>query len=131
MLKLHVFSHLQSYACRKCQVSKITKCKVDTSAYLSSSTAAVNADEPPVHGDLVNSKSVESAIRNDSKKIDTKGKSNTEMKVNSNTNNNVETKKRQERKNKAPRERYEENGKKGTVRNGRTVRKIKIKIRKS
>ena len=30
--------------------------KVDTSAYLSTSTIAVNADEPPVTGDLVNSK---------------------------------------------------------------------------
>ena len=30
--------------------------KVDTSAYLSTSTNAVNADEPPANGDLVNSK---------------------------------------------------------------------------
>ena len=38
------------------QLSEVLAKKVDTSAYLSTSTIAVNADEPPVNGDLVNSK---------------------------------------------------------------------------
>ena len=50
---------------------------MDTSDYLSSCTVAVNADEPPVNGDLVNSKPEESAIRSDSKKGNTKEKSST------------------------------------------------------
>ena len=44
------------------QLSEALAKKVDTSAYLSTSTIAVNADEPPVNGDLVNSKPDESAI---------------------------------------------------------------------
>ena len=51
--------------------------KVDTSAYLSTSTIAVNADEPPVTGDLVNSKPEESARHSDSKRANTKEESNT------------------------------------------------------
>ena len=51
--------------------------KVDTSAYFSTSTIAVNADEPPVTGDLVNSKPEESARHSDSKRANTKEESNT------------------------------------------------------
>ena len=36
------------------QLSEALAQKVDTSAYLSICTVAVNADEPPVNGDLVN-----------------------------------------------------------------------------
>ena len=50
------------------QLSEALAQKVDTSAYLSICTVAVNADEPPVNGDLVNSKPEESAIRSDSKR---------------------------------------------------------------
>ena len=50
------------------QLSEALAKKVDTSAYLSTSTVAVNADEPPVNGDLVNLKPEESAIRRDNKK---------------------------------------------------------------
>ena len=49
-----------TFLCR--QLSEALAKKVDTSAYLSSGTIAVNADEPPVNGDLVNSKPDESAI---------------------------------------------------------------------
>ena len=67
---------------------------VDTPAYLSTSTAAVNADEPPVNGGLVNSKPEESAIRSDNRKTNTKEKSNTETNVNSIANNNREIQRR-------------------------------------
>ena len=63
------------------QISEALAKKVDTSAYLPTSTIAVNADEPPVNGDLVNSKPEESAIRIYSKKTNTKEKSNTETNV--------------------------------------------------
>ena len=79
------------------------------------STIAVNADEPPVTGDLLNSKPEENAIRIYSKKINTKEKSNTEMNVNSNASNNIERQRREtEKKNEsAPRTiRSEYNGKK-------------------
>ena len=72
--------------------------KVGTSAYLSTSTIAVNADETPVNGNLVNSKPEESAIRSDSKKKNTKEKSNTETNVNSNASNNIETQRRETEK---------------------------------
>ena len=80
------------------QLSEALAKKVDTSAYLSTSTIAVNADEPPVNGDLVNSKPEESAIRSDSKKTNTKEKSNTETNVNSNASNNIETQRRETEK---------------------------------
>ena len=109
------------FICR--QLSEVLSKKEDTSAYLSTSTIAVNADEPPVNGDLVNSKPEESAIRSNSKKTSTKEKSNTGMNVNSIACNNVEKqRKRQKRKMNAPRERYEQNV---------TTRKIKIKVKKS
>ena len=73
------------------QLSEALAKKVDTSAYLSTSTIAVNADETPVNGNLVNSKPEESAIRSDSKKENTKEKSNTATNVNSNASNNIET----------------------------------------
>ena len=63
--------------------------KIDTSPYLSNSTAAVYADEPPVNEDLANSETEKSAIRSDSKKKNTKEKSYIETNVNSNANNNV------------------------------------------
>ena len=72
------------------QLTEVLSKKVDTSAYLSTSTTAVNADEPPVNGDLVNSKPEESAIRSDSKKTNTKEKSDTETNLNSNASNNIE-----------------------------------------
>ena len=75
------------------QLSEALVKKVNTSADLSSSIAAVNVDEPPGNWDLTNAKPEESAIRSDSKKKDTKEKSNTETKVNSNANNNVERQK--------------------------------------
>ena len=59
------------------QLSEALAKKVNTSAYLSTSTVAVNADEPPVKGNLVNLKLEESGIRSDSKKTNTKEKSNT------------------------------------------------------
>ena len=106
------------------QLSEALAKTVDTSAYLSTCTIAVNADESPVNGDLVNLKSEENATRIDSKKINTKGKSNTETNVI--TQMQVITQRdkeeRQKRKMKAPRELYDQNI---------TVRKIKIKIRKS
>ena len=97
------------------QLSEALAKKVDTSAYLSTSTIAVNADEPPVNGDLVNSKPEESAIRSDSKKTNTKEKSNTETNVNSNASNNIERQKREtENKNESPSRaiQTEHNGKK-------------------
>ena len=80
------------------QLSEALAKKVDTSAYLSTSTIAVNADELPVNGDLVNSKPEESAIRSDSKKTNTKEKPNTETNVNSNASNNIERQKRETEK---------------------------------
>ena len=76
------------------QLSEALAKKVDTSAYLSTSTVAVNADEPPVNGDLVNSKPQESAISSDSIKTNTKEQSNTETNVNSNASNNIEIQRR-------------------------------------
>ena len=76
------------------QLSEALVKKVNTSADLSSSIAAVNVDEPPGNWDLTNAKPEESAIRSDSKKKNTKEKSNTETKVNSNANNNVERQRR-------------------------------------
>ena len=76
------------------QVSEALAENVDTSAYLSTNTIAVNADEPPINGDLVNSKPEESATRSDSKKTNTKETSNTEMNVNSNASNNLERQRR-------------------------------------
>ena len=72
--------------------------KVDTSAYLSSSTAAVTADEPSVNGDLVNSKPEESTTRSDSKKTHTKEKSSTETNLNSNASNKAERQRRETEK---------------------------------
>ena len=97
------------------QLSEALAKKVDTSAYLSTSTIAVNADEPPVNGDLVNSKPEESAIRSDSKKTNTKEKPNTETNVNSNASNNIERQKGEtEKKNESASRtiRTEYNGKK-------------------
>ena len=97
------------------QLSEVLSKKVDTSAYLSTSTIAVNADEPPVNGDLVNSKPEESAIRSDSKKANTKEKSNTETNVNSNASDNIERQRREtEKKNESASRtiRTEYNGKK-------------------
>ena len=76
------------------QLSEALAKKVDTSAYVSTSTIAVNADEPSVNGDLVNSKPEESAIRIYSKRTNTKEKSDTETNVNSNASNNIERQKR-------------------------------------
>ena len=79
------------------------------------STIAVNADEPPVNGDLLNSKPEENAIRIYSKKTNTKEKSNTEMNVNSNASNNIERQRREtEKKNESASRtiRSEYNGKK-------------------
>ena len=105
------------------QLSEALAKKVDTSAYLSTSTIAVNADEPPVNGDLVNSKPDESAIaviakRQTLRKNQTQKRTLTQMQV------IIERYKeeKQKRKMKEPRERYEQNI---------TVRKIKIKVRKS
>ena len=82
------------------QQSEALAKKVDTPAYLSTSTAAVNADEPPVNGGLVNSKPEVSAIRSDNKKTNIKEKSNTETNVNSNASNNREIQRRKiEKKN--------------------------------
>ena len=97
------------------QLSEALAKKVDTSAYLSTSTIAVNGDEPPVNGDLVNSKPEESAICSDSKKTNTKEKSNTETNVNSNASNNIERQKRETgNKNESPSRaiQTEHNGKK-------------------
>ena len=69
--------------------------KVDNSAYLSGSTIVVNAHEPPVNGDLLNSKPKESAIRSDSKMRNNKEKSSTETSINSNANNNIERQRRE------------------------------------
>ena len=80
------------------QLSEALAKKVDTPAYLSTSTVAVNADEPPVNGGLVNSKPEESAIRSDNKKTNTKEKSNTETNVNSNASNNREIQRRETEK---------------------------------
>ena len=80
------------------QLSEALAKKVDTS-YLSTSTIAVDADEPSVNGDLVNSKPEESAIRSDSKKTNTKEKSNTETNVNTNASNNIERQRRETEKN--------------------------------
>ena len=97
------------------QLNEALAKKVDTSVYLSTSTIAVNADEPPVNGDLVNSKPEEIAIRSDSKKTNTKEKPNTETNVNSNASNNIERQKREtEKKNESASRtiRTEYNGKK-------------------
>ena len=97
------------------QLSEALAKKVDTSAYLSTSTIAVNADEPPVNGDLLNSKPEENAIRIYSKKTNPKEKSNTEMNVNSNASNNIERQRREtEKKNESSSRtiRSEYNGKK-------------------
>ena len=77
------------------QLSGALAKKVDTSAYLSTSNVAVNANKPPVNGDLVSSKPEESAIRSDSKKTNTKEKSNTETNINSNASNNREIQRRE------------------------------------
>ena len=50
------------------QLSEALAKKVNTPAYFSTSTVAVNADEPPVNGHLVNPKPEESAIRSDNQK---------------------------------------------------------------
>ena len=50
------------------QLSEALAEKVDTSAYLSCSTVAVNADEPPVNKDLANLELEECATCGDSKK---------------------------------------------------------------
>ena len=71
------------------QLSETLAKKVNTWNYLSSSTVAVNADEPPVNEDLANSKPEESAKRCESKEKNNKEKSNIETNVNSNANNNV------------------------------------------
>ena len=104
------------------QLSEALAKKVDTSVYLSTSAIAVNADEPPVNGDLVNSKPEESTKRSESKNTNTKEKSNAETNVNSNTSNKEDKEDRQKRKMKSSRERYQQNI---------TIRKIKIKVRKS
>ena len=62
------------------------------------SPVVLNADEPPLKEDLANSKSEESAIHSDSKKKNTKEKSNIETNVNSNANNNVERQRRETEK---------------------------------
>ena len=96
------------------QVSETLAKKVDTSAYLSSSTIPVNADERLVNGDLVNSKP-ESSTRSDSKKTNTKEKLSTETNVNSKASNNVERQRREtEKKNESAsrKTRIEYNGKK-------------------
>ena len=80
------------------QLSEALAKKVDSSTYLSSSTVAVNVDEPPVNEDLANSKPEENAIRSDSKKRNTTEKSNIETNINSNANNNVETQRRETKK---------------------------------
>ena len=80
------------------QLSEALAKKVDTSASLSTSTIAVIADEPPVNGDVVNSKREEGAIRSGSKKTNTKQKSNTETNVNSNASNNIERQRRETEK---------------------------------
>ena len=80
------------------QLSEALAKKVDTSTYLSTSTIAVSADEPPVNADLVNSKPEESAIRSDSKNTNTKEKPNTETNVNSNASNNIERQRRETKK---------------------------------
>ena len=59
------------------QLSEVFAEIVNTSAYLSSNTVAVNDDEPPINEDLINLKPEESAIRSDSKKTNTKEKSST------------------------------------------------------
>ena len=64
------------------QLSEVLSKKVDTSAYLSTSTVAVNPDEAPANEDLVNSKPEESPISIDSKQTNTKEKSNTGTCVN-------------------------------------------------
>ena len=80
------------------QISEALAKKVDTPAHLSTGTVAVNADKPPVNGDLVNVKPEESAIRSDNKKTNTKEKSNTETNVNSNASNNREIQRRETEK---------------------------------
>ena len=80
------------------QLSEALAKKIDTSAYISTSTIVVNAGEPPANGDLVNSKPEKSAIRSDSKKTNTKEKPNTETNVNSNASNNIERQKRETEK---------------------------------
>ena len=72
------------------QLSDALVKKVDHSAYLSSDTVAVNADQPPVNEDLADPKPEK--IRSESKKNNTKEKSNTETNINSNVNNYVESK---------------------------------------
>ena len=76
---------------------EITYLRIKLSEALTS-TIAVNADEPPVTGDLVNSKPEESAMCSDSKRTNTKEESNTEMSINSNANNNTERQRRETEK---------------------------------
>ena len=86
--KEHFFPRRNYVSLQK--LSKVISKEVDTSAYLSISTIAINADEPPVNRDLVNSKPKESAIHGDSKKTTTKEKSNTETNIKSNASNSIE-----------------------------------------
>ena len=58
-----------TFLCR--QTNEALAKKTDTSAYFSCSTVAFNVDEPPVNGDLANSKPEESAISGDNKKKNT------------------------------------------------------------
>ena len=106
------------------QLSEALAKKVNTPAYFSTSTVAVNADEPPVNGHLVNPKPEESAIRSDNKKKQTLRKNQTQKRTLTQMQVITERykEKKQKRKMKEPRERYEQNI---------TVRKIKIKVRKS
>ena len=115
------------------QLSEALAKKVYTSAYLSSSTIAVNADEPPVNGDLVNSKPEESPIRSDSKKTNTKEKSSTETNVNSNASNYIERQRRDIEKKKESTSRTirtEYNGKNGQNKNHKIVILGNSKIKK-
>ena len=89
-----------TFLCR--QLSEALVKKVDTSAYLSTSTIIVNADEPPVNRDMVNSKPEEVQYAATAKKTNTKEKSNqnTETNINSNARNNIERQRRKiEKKN--------------------------------
>ena len=106
------------------QLSEVFAEIVNTSAYLSSNTVAVNDDEPPINEDLINLKPEESARRSDSKKKNTKEKSSTEMNLNSNASNNVE---RQRTKTETKNEsisrtiRTEYNGKKDQIKSQKIV----------
>ena len=63
--------------------------QVNTSAYPSSSTAAVNVNEPPVNEDQARPKPKEKGIHSDSKNKNIKEKPITETNNNSKANNNV------------------------------------------